>query len=262
MQTATTFQYASDLHLEFYDKHNKGAIDFRQWIEPAAPYLLLAGDIGQPHRPSYHVFLRQAAANFDRIYLIAGNHEFYHKKESVETIKENIRSGLPANVEFLDTSLTTTPTGVRILGTTLWSDIKQSEWYEAATFLNDFHQIQSYDMSPWTPMTYIVKHAHERYWLETELENQPTIPTLVMTHHLPSYNCIAEKYNISPMNSCFASNLDDLFASPVKSWVCGHTHSPLITTVNNIPVYINPTGYPGEHRQYNRKATFEFNPLI
>ena len=250
------FQYASDLHLEFYDKHDKGAIDFRQWIEPSAPYLILAGDIGQPHRASYHTFIRQAATAFDRIYLIAGNHEFYNKTMPMDAIKQNIRTGLPANVEFLDNTATTTPEGLRILGSTLWSNILPHEMVDSLYFLADFRLIKHTEDKAWTPHSYILQHATDRNWLEEQLNDHPEQPTLVMTHHLPSFECIADEFVGKPMNSCFASDLDELFVPPVKAWVAGHTHTPMIKEVNEIPVYINPAGYPNEHRKYNRKATF------
>jgi len=63
------FQYVSDLHLEFRKKVLR--------IPPVAPFLLLAGDIGYPCRSLYREFLRYAAHDFEKVFLVAGNHEFY-----------------------------------------------------------------------------------------------------------------------------------------------------------------------------------------
>jgi len=45
-------QYASDLHLEHYEK-----TVFQIMLKPSAPVLVLAGDVGQPGRRSYRDFL-------------------------------------------------------------------------------------------------------------------------------------------------------------------------------------------------------------
>lgn len=66
------FQIMSDLHLEVNRQY--GTFE----IPVMAPVLLLAGDVGQlQHYNEYLSFLHRQCRNFDLVYLVLGNHEFY-----------------------------------------------------------------------------------------------------------------------------------------------------------------------------------------
>src|SRR3954465_12501273 len=65
-------QILSDLHLEVGQQYGS----FK--IPPAAPYLILAGDIGRLiDYDAYLGFLAIQTTNFDKVFLVLGNHEFY-----------------------------------------------------------------------------------------------------------------------------------------------------------------------------------------
>ena len=70
-------QYVSDLHLEFYNK-----ISFRSCVKPVAPYLALAGDIGKPGTNMYTNFLSYVSSNWEHVFYVAGNHEYYDTPRS------------------------------------------------------------------------------------------------------------------------------------------------------------------------------------
>jgi hypothetical protein len=67
-------QYMSDLHL-----------DHKQWdpngeppvLNPVAPYLVIAGDLGNIDTPIFRRFIRNVNTDFDQVILVPGNHEFY-----------------------------------------------------------------------------------------------------------------------------------------------------------------------------------------
>jgi hypothetical protein len=75
-KSAIKIQCCSDLHLEFYT-------EMPNLITPAAPYLALLGDIGVPAKEGYEKFLLQEAEKYEKVFVIAGNHEFYHEIQSV-----------------------------------------------------------------------------------------------------------------------------------------------------------------------------------
>ena len=63
----SVLQFASDLHLE------RG---YKRDIIPKKPYLILTGDIGYPKQDSYKQFVLRMSDNFDKVFIISGNHEF------------------------------------------------------------------------------------------------------------------------------------------------------------------------------------------
>jgi len=69
--------------------------------------------------------------------------------------------------------------------------------------------------------------------------------TVVITHHLPSYKLIANKYEGNPMNSFYATNLEEL-VEKADIWCCGHSHSAKQVTIGKCRCYLNPVGYSQE----------------
>jgi hypothetical protein len=248
-------QYISDIHLEFYDEQNKGILRPETFLQPVAPYLALVGDIGIPDLKSYSVFLQWCAQRWKEVFLVAGNHEFYNVRCPTKTTmtdkKEKIRricDGLP-NVHFLDCSSVYLPEhNVRVLGCTLWSDIPDGLKEKALLMMNDTRQIQYRKDVSFTPWLFSEQHDNEKQWLnqeihQCELTNERC---LVLTHYLPSYSLIAEKYQGHFLNACFASNCEDLFRPPVVGWIAGHTHTGMKRSIHGIPCVLNPYGYPDE----------------
>ena len=76
-----SMQYVSDIHLEMHDKYNEGVITPSMFLKPSAPYLALCGDIGIPELKAYDVFLGWCSNNYEKVFLIAGNHEYYNYYE-------------------------------------------------------------------------------------------------------------------------------------------------------------------------------------
>ena len=71
-----TLQYCSDLHLEF--PQNRKFIS-KHAIKPIGDVLLLAGDI-VPFvvMDEYDDFFDYLSDNFEKVYWVPGNHEYYH----------------------------------------------------------------------------------------------------------------------------------------------------------------------------------------
>ena len=68
LKSISLIQYVSDLHLE--KKINNRSIIAKK------PYLILAGDIGYPFQNNYKNFLLHMSYIFNKVFLIAGNHEY------------------------------------------------------------------------------------------------------------------------------------------------------------------------------------------
>lgn len=252
-------QYASDLHLEIWDK-----TPFPPILTPTAPVLALAGDIGRPDRQSYRDFLKYCSANWDHVVVVAGNHELYNSGKPVkfmDTAAERLRaceaiaSWFP-NVHFLERGRVDIR-GVRFLGCTLWTDLSDAAAASEARYsMTDYRAIavqDGEDKRVATPADTTAWWRRDVDWLSAELDAVTDIPTVVLTHHLPSFTLVSGRFRGSPLNPAFASELDWLIRPPVRAWIAGHTHVGAHAVVRRTALCVNPRGYPGENAGYCRK---------
>ncbi|HET8854933.1 MAG TPA: metallophosphoesterase, partial [Salinimicrobium sp.] len=89
-----TIQYASDLHLEF---HRNEEFLKQNPIKPVGDILVMAGDIVPFSKiRNFDYFFDSLSANFEMVYWIPGNHEYYHSEltERFESLYENIRNNV------------------------------------------------------------------------------------------------------------------------------------------------------------------------
>ena len=237
-------QYISDIHLEFL--HIEEVKSIVRKIIPVAPTLIIAGDLGNPFASNSHykLFLEEMSRKFEKVFVIAGNHEYYGGKsiEEVEMKIQEIVEDLP-NTTYLQNSYEEYM-GVRWIGTTLWSQLDNP-----TKNINDMYRIKGMDME-----RYNMLHREAKERLSVMLE-ESTIPCIVTTHHMPSYSLIDKNYDDPHYNMWFASHMDnmiDMYKERIKCWVYGHTHM-----ANQSDLYVtmlcNPIGYKGENpkRNYN-----------
>ena len=102
-----SLQIASDLHIEFLStEQNKverrnNLVDHRN----KAKYLALIGDIGvvtKEHAVSlqdYSDFVNEQTKHYDKVILVAGNHEYYHS--TIEDTNESIQAICDANPKLV-----------------------------------------------------------------------------------------------------------------------------------------------------------------
>ena len=131
------FHVLSDLHLEYYNKlpqlffNNKR---FKPTINLTSKNVLcLCGDIGNlstmKKHNVYEQFLSFASLNFDHVFLIAGNHEYYNFNKKNYNIDEinymiQILCNKFNNVSFLtNQNKPIIYNDYHILGCTLWTDL-------------------------------------------------------------------------------------------------------------------------------------------
>jgi hypothetical protein len=248
-------QYISDIHLEHHDKNNEGYLVPSMFLKPSAPYLALCGDIGNPDLPAYEALLRWCSKSYKLVFLVAGNHEFYNYRSSQNSDmatrlqKIRIMCSQYNNIVFLHRDTHFLPEyNLRILGCTLWSDTSVGDEEKIWMYMNDCRQILMEDGAPLSPTKMTELHSIDKDWIREELEKarKRNESVIVLTHHLPSYQLIHEKYQDHPMNMCFASNCEELLQEPVKAWICGHSHTGVKLNLFGVQCMLNPYGYPGE----------------
>jgi hypothetical protein len=155
------FQLISDCHLELV----KDKAILLPKITPRAPGLVLAGDIGNPYKKNYSMFLETCSKGWDHVFVVAGNHEYYSHsaRRLMSEIDEKIRSVCSQfpNVTFLqkDVFYLKDPgdpnKSIAVVGATLWTRMEETEQPVIRHMMNDYRTIfntrsgtKSYNVSP------------------------------------------------------------------------------------------------------------------
>lgn len=235
----TRLRILSDLHLEF------GPLDLAYRNEDI---LVLAGDIGIGTNGAEwaHAYGRANAIN---VVMVAGNHEFYHGE--MTTVSWQLRKMGDAYFQVLDNELMII-NGIRFIGAPLWTDYRlgnlddnqvQGAQILARGQINDHHLIKVGSNS-FLPSYAATLHKRSVNFLKSSIVRVSNVPTVILTHHLPSARSIAPCYADDPLNPAYASDLDDLVAvSGAKLWIHGHTHHSADYLIGNTRVLCNPRGY-------------------
>ncbi|KAH3743240.1 Ser/Thr phosphatase family superfamily protein [Pelomyxa schiedti] len=221
-------QVLSDLHLEF-EGHD------RFTFAPAAPYLVLAGDIGDPFEDSYVNFLHAQSRQFTHVFVVAGNHEFYgHKHTECENVIQALCDSAPErNCTFLKKGVFTLLGGgcLRVFGATLWYDP------DAVRTLNDYTEIHRDDGTPIRGADTTRWCKSDRHWIKSQLKEARNNGQLclVITHHAPRPSrWRGDGVELRPV-------IQKQYHLPV--WIHGHTHRTLYYTVDTTLVVSNQLGY-------------------
>ncbi|RPB04760.1 hypothetical protein L873DRAFT_1832955 [Choiromyces venosus 120613-1] len=269
----TSFQILSDLHLEASHTPPNTYESYR--IPPHAPYLILAGDVGlltPEHYPRYLHFLTAHADKFRAIFLVLGNHEFYHQSRDeacAAAIRLEQEPTLLGRVHVLNRRVAEVRVRngggeeeevVYILGATLNTHIPPSAAKEVAARVSDFKMIKGWSVE-----------AHNRAfradvdWLKDAVSRLGGKKAVIVTHHAP---CVAgtskSVFEGSSVSSAFATDvLGEVLGGGggggggegVGTWVFGHTHFSADFWVKwkrgRVRLVANQRGYFGEEEGFD-----------
>ena len=232
-------QYVSDLHDKYPD------------IQPKCKYLALLGDIGNPFSESYEIFIKEMSKKFEKVFIIAGNHEYYcHTIRETEKQIENICDLLPNCIYFNNKSIFID--NFLIVGTTLWSNIDD----KTISYMNDFRYIYEKPKTLLQPKTYRQKFTDAVDFITLQVEKK--LPTIILTHHAP-HLCMNGKFMSTAHCSGFSSSLTHLNKKyrNIKCWLSGHTHQNITDTKDDIILSSNCLGYT-----YENITDFDINKSI
>lgn len=247
-------QYCSDLHLEFLDN--------RKWIlnnpiVPKGDILILAGDIVLFKEIHQHQkFFDYVSEHFEHTFWIPGNHEYYNSDISKRSgsFEEQIRD----NVILLNNTVKTID-GVKLVFSTLWSHISPAKQFIIQQSLSDFRVIRNNEK--WlTVDDYNQIHSESRLFLEEALKNQTEKPTVVITHHPPTFINYPAKYAYSTINEAFGTEMFNFIEeSEIDYWIYGHHHCNVSDfTVGKTKLVTNQLGYI----KYNENENFNSSRVI
>ena len=239
-QRKASFQYISDLHVDV-----KGAKLPK--IVPSGKYLGICGDIGNPQSPNFRAFLAGMSNQFEKVFFIPGNHEFdcgsiYQKDKAdiYEPMIKDICRGF-SNVHYMNRHSYQLTSKTVLLGSIMWS-LPIAENIE-------------YTGDSETYMSHVVEHKSHVKWIEEEIKRNKDKKVIVMTHFLPTFQLIENKYKKKgiKMVSRYATNLEHMIKSPVIAWLGGHSHSVMECHINGVYCGLNAYGYPSEKTEINRQ---------
>ena len=139
---------------------------------------------------------------------------------------------------------------VRIIGATLWSDItpcKEIVKYMLPDYSNIFVKEGDRKARILTPNDTLDLHRVHLSNIEKALDEWSG-PSIVITHHTPSYRSNTPGFEDSMINAAFMNELE-LEKWPTY-WIHGHVHSRHNYIHNGCNVLCNPVGYRGEETEY------------
>lgn len=249
--------------------------------------VVAAGDIG----PIEIAVPWLAALNKPVVYVL-GNHEYYNAEfTSVLAAARAAAKGTHVHVLERDTVVID---GVRFLGATLWASygnwhpalvaeamrrmtdyraIKAGTWFNEPSHQKWFarrcrtlgirHPEKGRDTVPlFHPAIAYLEHVRSVAWLNHQLERDTDLPTVVVTHHAPSFSCLrsagvdealfdralwSRRYKDDNLVrvAAYASPLDDLLKrhrARIMLWAHGHLHHAEDSVVEGVRIVCNPRG--------------------
>ena len=279
-------QLLSDLHLEANPA-------FVPVPATGADLLVLAGDIGsyQVRRdgsvmdePDWGLQrfspLPQYAGWPAPVVFVPGNHEY--DALDLDQAHADLRKTCDRlGIQWLERE-TLQMHGVRLIGTTLWSDYDAlGEAAPAPTPPRHgragavtprratdplTHRLQQREKAFRAANHYLVKMGGQRRgrlfdaeamrelalecqaWLRNALAEPFDGPTVVVTHFAPTLHSMDPRYGRSPGTAGFCNGLDDLL--PLADlWLHGHLHCPTDVQVGRCRIKANPLGYHDKNEQ-------------
>ena len=212
------FQVCSDVHLEENPEKT-----FADVIDPLAPHLILAGDIGDPASSTFESFMKQCSDSFEHVYFVPGNHEYHgHGISHGHALMQKVL-GKFHNVSFLQCNKATIGPFV-VLGATLWTHIPSSLHETAIKVVGDYTKMKK----EFTPAMCNALNRQHVTWLSNSIREAQSLgqKVIVVTHHPPSMQGTSlTMYKADPLRFCYRNNLDHLISLPGNiAWICGHTH--------------------------------------
>lgn len=260
----------SDLHLEFYyDLYNSNGALAKQEVAQILPplptdkktVLIVAGDLATARAAGRIVTFMELVVNrFKHVIYVLGNHEHYgfDISKSLDTIREALESS--SRIDMKKITLAGNNIETVVVGDvtfhcgTLWTDYGRDPdvmKFIAQRYLNDHRAIRKGDGSVFLPEDACEIHVECIQELTGKLEGRDNSKTVVVTHHMPSYQAVDPQYKGDEtslaLNGAFTSDLDDFIIKHRPAfWFFGHTHTSFEGKVGDTLLVCNPLGYPQE----------------
>ena len=230
----------------------------RHLLEPVGEVLILAGDIlPLSLHKTQSVFIDFIADNFEQVYWIPGNHEYYGY--DLATVADPLSEKLRSNVWLVNNQVIDHK-GISFICSTLWSKVDVLHALDIQRSISDFFTIQ-WNGEKFTTRQFNQLHNRSVEFLENAFKEKRAEKRVVVTHHVPTLYEYPKKYHNSPLNGAFVTELYDLIHdSRADYWIYGHHHFNIPPfKIGATTMLTNQLGYVhhGEHYKFNKKAVIE-----
>lgn len=223
-------QLLSDLHFEFHKDYGNS---FLEEMRPdKADVLIAAGDICNFGLLAESVIKLCARYKDKPVLFIPGNHEFYGS-DFPKTLR--VLSDLESKLNNFRClyNQAFTYQGRLFFGSTLWfpkTEIVENEYKK----INDYFYITNF-------AEYVYRH---NLFAVQFLQKANIARAFVITHYMPTYRSVHEKYKTSRINDFFVCPLDELILRKQPSvWFHGHAHTSCDYMYGDTRIICNPHGY-------------------
>lgn len=238
-------QYMSDLHLEYPTNREY----FKEKpVKALGDVLILAGDIvSNKNREETSDFFQDIESKFKFVISTFGNHEFYF--DHINFAYPNYEKYLAPNHVLLNNKAIVID-NVKFIVSCLWAEVDPINEYEISVRLNDYKYIKK-TSDPDSENIGIVDTNYfnklSKEFIESELKKDFKGKIVIITHHLPSFNCIVPKWKSSTLISAFANNMDNMVEeNNIDCWIFGHQHEFFEEKFGETLMVSNPLGYAKE----------------
>lgn len=233
----------SDLHFEFHQDAGNSFIDsLREDVDG----IILAGDIYT--RGNMKFVVEKFCNKYKHVICVDGNHSFYgYNRNQIQADTYDLVKKFP-NFHYLDNDVLELG-GQRFLGTPLWFSNPIIFDKHIIRDWSDFQQIKGF--SGWV----YKENTKAKNFLNDEMQEDD----IVITHYLPSTQCVVPQYMGNPTNIFFVCDVEHLIVEKKpKLWVSGHTHVSFDFNIENTKMLCNPFGYA----RFAENIDFDENLII
>ena len=246
-------QICSDLHLEF--EHNRDWL-YQNPLDPKGDILIIAGD-------TYHLgkdfadldFIKKVSNEFQFVYLIPGNHEYYRGYD-ISTAFGSTHEKILDNV-FLVNNQVVEIEKVKFIFSTMWSKI-QNNALAIMNGMNDFRLIK-FEGQKFNANQFNLLHEKAFEFITEAVKGAGK--KVVVTHHLPSIDCNIEEFKGSTLNEAFSVDKTNfILENEIDFWIYGHSHRNMKDfKIGNTQMVTNQFGYVGwsEHLSFDYAKVIE-----
>ena len=236
--------------------------------DEANTVVILAGDIGIAKRPetTYLPTVANACKRFKHVFMVLGNHEHWDGSLNTSYSKIFCDTLEYDNFDVLDKG-TVVLDGVAFIGATLWTDMDDNNPVVImhAMAMNDYDRIRiGPTEKPYRqnlrPLDTMSHHKRDKEYIYPEITKQKEAgnKVVVITHHAPSFQSVADVYQGKTINGAYCTELgNDICDLEPDLWVHGHTHYSFDYVIHKTRIVCNPRGYPGKGENYQPNYDFD-----